>query len=159
MKSFLPPPGKMKESFFLTFFLSLNMCLGFSQSVTTDKDDYTPDELINITASDFIPNSLIQFQISDDPNDPGDEGEADVYSPFSIQDGGTGDLDGIVYEEIQNTWMILTDNNNTGDGIPDAFYVTINLVALGYGLDEILYTEDDQMATAIIPPISSRCFT
>jgi len=63
-------------------------------SVVTDQPDYSPGEQVLITASGFQPGDTITFAIADDPSDPGDDGDADVYAPFSVTDGGVGDLGG-----------------------------------------------------------------
>ena len=99
--------------------------------VSTDKADYAPGETVKITASGFAKDSTIQFEIKDDPNDPGDDGEADVYKPFSITDGGAGDLDGIANGQVLAAWGVPTDNNGTGGGTPDALNATLNLTATG----------------------------
>ncbi|MBO1063019.1 MAG: DUF11 domain-containing protein, partial [Aphanizomenon flos-aquae CP01] len=97
--------------------------------VSTDKADYAPGETVKITAGGFAKDSTIQFEIKDDPNDPGDDGEADVYKPFSITDGGAGDLDGIANGQVLAAWGVPTDNNGTGSGTPDALNGTLNLTA------------------------------
>ncbi|MFN5241997.1 MAG: hypothetical protein ACK5WC_00530, partial [Aphanizomenon sp.] len=99
--------------------------------VSTDKADYAPGETVKITAGGFAKDSTIQFEIKDDPNDPGDDGEADVYKPFSITDGGAGDLDGIANGQVLAAWGVPTDNNGTGGGTPDALNGTLNLTATG----------------------------
>ncbi|MFO0174700.1 MAG: hypothetical protein ACK51W_19835, partial [Aphanizomenon sp.] len=83
------------------------------------------------TAKDVAEYMFIQFEIKDDPNDPGDDGEADVYKPFSITDGGAGDLDGIANGQVLAAWGVPTDNNGTGGGTPDALNGTLNLTATG----------------------------
>ena len=108
--------------------------------VSTDKADYAPGETVKITAGGFAKDSTIQFEIKDDPNDPGDDGEADVYKPFSITDGGAGDLDGIANGQVLAAWGVPTDNNGTGSGTPDALNGTLILTATG---------SDGQMATTM----------
>ncbi|HBE54366.1 MAG TPA: hypothetical protein DDW76_37870, partial [Cyanobacteria bacterium UBA11369] len=58
--------------------------------VKTDKLDYAPGSTAIVTASGFEVGSTIEFGIADDPTDPGDDGDADVYAPFSVTDGGVG---------------------------------------------------------------------
>jgi hypothetical protein len=100
-------------------------------SVFTDQEDYAPGETATITATGFEVGSTIEFSIADDPDDPGDDGEADVYQPFSVTDGGEGDLDGVADGNITTTWFVPTDNNGTGSGTPDALNATLNLTARG----------------------------
>jgi uncharacterized repeat protein (TIGR01451 family) len=97
--------------------------------VVTDKADYAPGETATITASGFMLGAAIEFGIADDPNDPGNDGDADIYQPFSVTDGGAGDLDGMVNGQVVTTWFVPTDNNDTGSGIPDALNATLNLTA------------------------------
>ena len=125
-------------------------------TVITDKLDYAPGETATITASGFEVGSTIEFAIQDDPNAPGDDGEADVYQPFSIKDGVTiydangkaigGDLDGVADGQVVTTWLVPTDNNGSGSGIPDALNATLNLAATGNGADGEFGTADDQVA-------------
>jgi hypothetical protein len=100
-------------------------------SVATDRPDYAPGETAKITASDFAVGSTIEFAIADDPNRPGDDGDADVYPPFSITDGGAGDLDGVANGEVITDWFVPTDDNGSGGGTPDALNATLNLTATG----------------------------
>ncbi|MEB3312151.1 MAG: hypothetical protein VKJ02_18140 [Snowella sp.] len=100
-------------------------------TVITDKLDYAPGETATITASGFEVGSTIKFEIQDDPTDPGDDGEADVYPSFSITDGGEGDLDGVANGQVVTTWFVPTDNNGTGSGTPDALNATLILTATG----------------------------
>ena len=102
-----------------------------SPIVVTDKDDYAPGATAQITASGFALGSTIAFSIADDPNRPGDDGDADVYQPFAITDGGAGDLDGVVNGQVVTSWLVPTDNNGTGSGTPDALNATLNLTATG----------------------------
>jgi hypothetical protein len=102
-----------------------------NRTVSTDKSNYSPGDIVVITATGFGVGSTITFAIEDDPNDPGDDGEADVYKPFSVTDGGSGDSDGIPDGQVLVAWRVPTDNNGTGSGIPDALNATLNLTATG----------------------------
>ena len=102
-----------------------------NRTVSTDKSNYSPGDIVVITARGFAIGSTITFAIEDDPNDPGDDGEADVYKPFSVTDGGSGDSDGIPDGQVLVAWRVPTDNNGTGSGIPDALNATLNLTATG----------------------------
>ncbi|MEB3294935.1 MAG: DUF5801 repeats-in-toxin domain-containing protein, partial [Synechococcales bacterium] len=114
-------------------------------SVTTDQADYAPGETATITAKGFKSGSTIRFAIADDPNDPGDDGNADIYPAFYVTDGGVGDLDGKVNGQVVTTWFVPTDNNGSGSGIPDAFHATLKLTATGVkaGKDGVFGTSDD----------------
>jgi uncharacterized repeat protein (TIGR01451 family) len=98
-------------------------------TVTTDKADYAPGEIAFITASGLEAGETVQFAIADDPNAPGNDGDADVYAPFSVTDGGPGDIDGIANGQIVTGWFVPIDNNVTGSGIPDALNATLFLTA------------------------------
>ena len=100
-------------------------------SVITDKLDYRPGETAMITASGFRPGETITFTIADDPQDPGDDGDADLYQPFSVTDGGAGDLDGIANGQVVTTWFVPTDDDGSGSGTPDALNASLILTALG----------------------------
>jgi hypothetical protein len=100
-------------------------------TVTTDKSDYMPGETVTITAKDFALGSVLEFQIADWATDPGDDGDADLYAPFSVMDGGAGDLDGLVNGQVVVNWRVPTDNNGTGSGIPDALNATLDLKVSG----------------------------
>ncbi len=116
-------------------------------TVVTDKADYAPGETVTITASGFAVGSTIEFAIADDPSDPGDDGNADVYAPFAVTDGGAGDLDGSPNGQVVTTWVVPTTNDGTGSGTPDALNATLNLTATGSGADGTFGTSDDQVAT------------
>jgi hypothetical protein len=116
-------------------------------SVTTDRPDYAPGETATIAASDFAPGSTITFAIADLPSDRGDDGGApDVYPPWSVTDGGIGDLDGVANGQVVTSWLVPTDDNGTGSGTPDALNATLNLTATGNGVDGTFGTTDDQVA-------------
>jgi len=100
-------------------------------TVVTDQPDYSPGEQVLITASGFQPGDTISFAIADDPSDPGDDGDADVYAPFSVTDGGIGDLDGEVNGTVVASWQVPSDDDGSGLGVPDALNATLNLTATG----------------------------
>ena len=47
-------------------------------------------------------------------SDPGINGIADVYSPFTVTDGGTGDADGIANGTVVAKWQVPADGRATG---------------------------------------------
>jgi len=77
----------------------------------TDQADYEPGENATITASGFAVGSAVTFSIADDPNQPGDDGEADSYAPFTVGDGGADDLDGLANGEVVTRWLVPDDAN------------------------------------------------
>ncbi|MCP9877596.1 hypothetical protein KBZ17_13395, partial [Cyanobium sp. A2C-AMD] len=97
--------------------------------VSTDKADYAPGETAVISASGFRPGETITFAIADDPLDPGDDGDADAYAPFSITDGGEGDLDGQRNGKVTTSWQVPSDDDGSGSGTPDALNATLLLTA------------------------------
>ena len=116
-------------------------------TVSTDKNNYMPGDIVVITARGFAVGSTIEFAIKDDPDDFGDDGNADVYQPFSVTDGGASELDDIANGEVLVVWRVPTDNNGTGSGTPDAFNARLILTATGSGADRTFGTTDDQVAT------------
>jgi uncharacterized repeat protein (TIGR01451 family) len=116
-------------------------------TVSTDKNNYMPGDIVVITARGFAVGSTIEFAIEDDPDDFGDDGNADVYQPFSVTDGGASELDDIANGEVLVVWRVPTDNNGTGSGTPDASNARLILTATGSGADRTFGTTDDQVAT------------
>ena len=64
-------------------------------TVTTDKADYAAGSTATFTVAGVNSGSSVAFQIADLASDPGINGIAHVYAPFSVTDGGTGDADGL----------------------------------------------------------------
>lgn len=92
-------------------------------AVTTDKADYAPGKTALISASGFTPGATITFQIVDDPNDPGDDGDVDTYEPIVVADGADGVLDGAV----TTTWLVPTTDDGGKSGPADALNATLLL--------------------------------
>ncbi len=94
-------------------------------TVTTDKLDYAPGETATITVTGVTEGAEVVLEINDDPSDPGDDGDADIYQPFSVTDGGAGDADGLANGTIVASWYVPTngDPNNA----------TLNLLATEVG--------------------------
>ncbi|MDJ0730787.1 MAG: hypothetical protein QNJ33_12415, partial [Crocosphaera sp.] len=114
-------------------------------TVSTDKADYAPGATVTITASNFAPGSTILFEIADDPSDPGDDGDADVYPSFSVTDGGVGDLDGEANGTIVTTWVV--------PPAPEALNATLNLTATGSAGQVATTTFTD--AFPLTPPVQT----
>ncbi|WP_247477940.1 DUF4082 domain-containing protein [Bradyrhizobium sp. CW9] len=65
----------------------------------------------------------VAFQISDLPSAPGANGIADVYTPFKVRDGTTGDLDGQANGTVVAQWQVPADGRATN--------ATLQLTATG----------------------------
>ncbi len=129
-----PDPGTGSSSYidWLNAWLaSVGGELSTTASVSTDKADYAPGSIATITASGFAAGASITFAIADLPSSPGSDGDADVYAPFTVTDGGAGDLDGLANGTVVTTWGLPTSNNGTGTGLPDALNATLVLTASG----------------------------
>ena len=66
-----------------------------SMTVTTDKADYAPGSTATFIVAGVNSGSSVAFQIADLASDPGINGIADVYAPFTVTDGGPGDSDSL----------------------------------------------------------------
>ncbi|HKU99819.1 MAG TPA: hypothetical protein VJR58_31275, partial [Vineibacter sp.] len=110
-------------------------------TISTDRADYAPGDTVTVSLSGIKAGSTYTFQIQDLPSAPGDDGDADVYKPFSVTDGGKGDLDGKVNGQIVTTWTVPHNN--------DAVNATLQLTATG---------DDGSVASTIFtdaPPAST----
>ena len=85
-----------------------------SLSVTTDKTDYAPGSTATFTVTGIASGSSVKFRLADVSNAPGVNGIADVYTPFKITDGGTGDSDGVVNGTVVAQWQVPADGRATG---------------------------------------------
>ena len=85
-----------------------------SMTVTTDKADYAPGSTATFTVAGVNSGSSVAFQIADLASDPGINGIADVYAPFSVTDGGTGDADGLANGAVVAKWQVPADGSATG---------------------------------------------
>ncbi|SPP93895.1 DUF4082 domain-containing protein [Bradyrhizobium vignae] len=112
-----------------------------SLSVTTDHADYAPGGSATFTASGIRAGASVTFQIADLLSAPGANGLADVYTPFTIGDGGTGDLDGRVNGTVVAQWQVPADGRATG--------ATLQLTA----------TSGGQTATATFSDASNKIVT
>ena len=83
-------------------------------TVTTDKADYAPGSTATFTVAGVNSGSSVAFQIADLASDPGINGIADVYTPFKITDGGTGDADGLANGTVVAQWQVPADGRATG---------------------------------------------
>ncbi|TXL73706.1 hypothetical protein FHP25_20065 [Vineibacter terrae] len=92
-------------------------------TISTDRADYAPGDTVTISLSGIKAGATYTFQIQDLPSDPGDNGKADIYKPFTVTDGGKGDLDGAANGQIVTTWTVPHNN--------DAVNATLSLTATG----------------------------
>src|SRR3954453_2725103 len=83
-------------------------------TVTTDQADYAPGSTATFTVAGVNSGSSVAFQIADLASDPGINGIADVYTPFKITDGGTGDSDGVADGTVVAQWQVPADGRATG---------------------------------------------
>ena len=85
-----------------------------SMIVTTDKPDYAPGDIATFVVAGVGSGSSVTFQVADLASAPGVNGIADVYAPFSVTDGGTGDADGLANGTVVATWQVPADGSATG---------------------------------------------
>jgi tRNA A37 threonylcarbamoyltransferase TsaD len=88
-------------------------------TVLTDKLDYAPAETALITASDFERGESVKFQVLHIDGTPN---TGNGHEPWTVTDGGTGDLDGKRDGNISTTWFVDPD---------DSLGATFELSALG----------------------------
>ncbi|WP_371229178.1 DUF5801 repeats-in-toxin domain-containing protein [Pseudomonas sp. QE6] len=91
-------------------------------SVSTDQQDYAPGSTATITASGFAAGSTVTFQVQH-VTDAGPDGiwgtPDDVieitsgagHDPWSVTDGGPGDLDGEVNGSVTTSWYVNPDDS------------------------------------------------
>ncbi|MCJ1884351.1 hypothetical protein LNN38_05760 [Pseudomonas sp. LA21] len=91
-------------------------------SVSTDQQDYAPGSTATITATGFAAGSTVTFQVQH-VTDAGPDGiwgtPDDVieittgagHDPWSVTDGGPGDLDGEVNGSITTSWYVNPDDS------------------------------------------------
>src|SRR5689334_15019891 len=87
--------------------------------VTTDGADYAATTTAVLTAGNFVPGATIEFSVAHvDPGPDGIVGTADdglthdlmgTTQPWTVTDGGIGDLDGLVNGSITTTWYVNPD--------------------------------------------------
>ena len=87
--------------------------LNSGYQLTTDKSDYAPGSLATFTLTGAEPGATVTFEVVDLPSEPGLNGIADVYAPFTVTDGADGDLDGAVNGTIIANWSVPSDGSAT----------------------------------------------
>ena len=85
--------------------------------------DYAPGEMVAISLSGIKAGSTYTIQIQDPLSAPGADGRVDVYKPFTVTDGGKGDLDRRANGQIVTIWSVPHDH--------DAVNMKLSLTATG----------------------------
>ncbi|WP_458374061.1 DUF5801 repeats-in-toxin domain-containing protein [Pseudomonas laurylsulfatiphila] len=118
-------------------------------TVTTNLKDYAPGSTAIITASGFAAGSTVTLEV-DHAVGAGADGvwgtSDDVldintgagHEPWSVTDGGAGDLDGQVNGSVTTSWYVNPD---------DSAGATFLLTAASAGVDGVVGTGDDAVAT------------
>ena len=83
-------------------------------TLATDQDDYAPGSIANFVVTGVGSGSAVTFQIADLAGDPGANGVADIYAPFSVIDGGPGDADELANGRVVTRWQVPVDGSATG---------------------------------------------
>src|SRR6186713_375619 len=91
--------------------------------VTTDQTDYTPDSTATITAENVTVGGTVEFVVTD--LDTSNGTVSGTNEPWTVTDGGDGDLNGAVDGTIVTTWDV------NQDALNEAFVVTATDTATG----------------------------
>src|SRR5262245_55921627 len=76
-----------------------------SATIVTDKLDYPPGDIATLQGSGFQAGETVQVQVVQLSGlCPGE-----IYTPWLVTDGGTGDLDGLQDGHITTTWLVPSD--------------------------------------------------
>ena len=91
------------KKFILLIFIGFFTFSGWTQTVTTDKDDYAPGEYVIITGTDWEPGERVDFTFEETPKP---ETCVNSHDNFAIADAN-GDIyyDGFLIKEI--TWEFI----------------------------------------------------
>src|SRR5262249_31754190 len=71
----------------------------------TDKPGYAPGETAVLTGTDFQVGETVNLHVV--------RGDNTTYAPWSITDGGAGDLDGVANGSITTSWTLPSDAAGT----------------------------------------------
>ena len=118
-------------------------------TVTTNLKDYAPGSTAIITASGFAAGSTVTLEVDHavgagadgvwgTSDDVLDTNTGAGHEPWSVTDGGAGDLDGQVNGSITTSWYVNPD---------DSAGATFLLTAASAGVDGVIGSGDDAMAT------------
>ncbi|HEY9610683.1 SdrD B-like domain-containing protein, partial [Allocoleopsis sp.] len=113
-------------------------------SVKTDQLDYAPGSTATFTVTGVGEGETVQFDIVETV--AGDDGVLNTYQPFTVTDGGTGDLDGLANGEIVTAWLVPADPDGDGPQVASALNATLQLTATALGADGAIGTADDRTA-------------
>ncbi|WP_411741585.1 DUF5801 repeats-in-toxin domain-containing protein [Pseudomonas sp. GL-R-26] len=118
-------------------------------TVTTNLKDYAPGSTAIITASGFAAGSTVTLEVDHaigagadgvwgTSDDVLDTNTGAGHEPWSVTDGGVGDLDGQVNGSVTTSWYVNPD---------DSAGATFLLTAASAGADGVVGTADDAVAT------------
>ena len=118
-------------------------------TVTTNLKDYAPGSTAIITASGFAAGSTVTLEVDHavgagadgvwgTSDDVLDTNTGAGHEPWSVTDGGAGDLDGQVNGSVTTSWYVNPD---------DSAGATFLLTAASAGVDGVIGSGDDAMAT------------
>jgi DNA-binding CsgD family transcriptional regulator len=106
--------------------------------------DNAPGHIVAIRLSNIKIGSTYMFQVWDLLYAPGANGEVDAYKPFTVTDGGEGDLDGKANGQIVTTWTVHQDQ--------DLVDATLSLTATGGDGTEVSTTFADTPGRSLARP-------
>ncbi|WP_223532865.1 DUF5801 repeats-in-toxin domain-containing protein [Pseudomonas sp. BF-R-30] len=118
-------------------------------TVATNLEDYAPGSTAIITASGFAAGSTVTLEVDHaigagadsvwgTSDDVLDTNTGEGHEPWSVTDGGVGDLDGQVNGSVTTSWYVNPD---------DSAGATFLLTAASAGADGVVGTGDDAVAT------------
>ncbi|WP_460054637.1 DUF5801 repeats-in-toxin domain-containing protein [Pseudomonas sp. S2_D06] len=118
-------------------------------TVTTNLNDYAPGSTAIITASGFAAGSTVTLEVDHaigagadgvwgTSDDVLDTNTGAGHEPWSVTDGGAGDLDGQVNGSVTTSWYVNPD---------DSAGATFLLTAAAAGADGVVGTGDDAVAS------------
>ncbi|MFN9591942.1 MAG: beta strand repeat-containing protein, partial [Pirellulaceae bacterium] len=152
--------GKLRALLFERFEERVVLTGGaYAPSVFSDLPDYAPGSTAIISAKNFTVGSTVQFQVSHVIDAGVDEvfgtlddtlgdNSGSGHEPWSVTDGGAGDLDNLANSAIRTTWYV-----NPEDSLDATFLVTA--IGIDVGTDGIAGTADDSLTGEV----ASNSFT
>src|SRR5262245_49718066 len=103
-------------------------------SVTTDKLDYTPGSTALITATGYQVGEAVKFQVLHTDGTPN---TGNGHLPWTVIDGGAGDLDGVANGNVKTSWYVDPDDSSgsrfqvTALGLSSNLYAAANFTDTG----------------------------
>ncbi|MFN5850828.1 MAG: beta strand repeat-containing protein [Pirellulaceae bacterium] len=152
--------GKLRALLFERFEERVVLSGGaYAPSVFSDLPDYAPGSTAIISAKNFTVGSTVQFQVSHVIDAGVDEvfgtlddtlgdNSGSGHEPWTVTDGGAGDLDNLANGDIRTTWYV-----NPDDSLDATFLVTA--IGIDVGADGIAGTADDSLTGEV----ASNSFT